>query len=637
MPALHVASLRGDVASVQSLLLVKGGAGQPSAPVSMPGVAGVAGAAGAVGAATAAAEVDERGPSGWTALMEASNRGHLEAVSLLLSRGADVNASSVGPSHWGCTALVRAAGRGHMAVVRALLAAHADPGTEKVEAQAAAQARATGGYGRVLSPLHEAALGGYSDIVRLLLAAQKGKEVGAGTMIGALFIAAQVGHTGTIKVLLEGGGMQHVNAASWQEGSGGGDGDEHTVEKEEARESSLENDGRRQSKVVGSKRGNRGGWGSRHRGFTALYVAAQYGNVGAVSVLLDAGASVDRDDEYGFTPLYSAAMTGRIGVLRLLLKYGADVNRTNMYGATALHVAARHGHVGAAKVLWLEGGADPNAANVLGVTPLYTAARLGHVDMVRLLLRYTRTRGRGTKEAASGGGGGGGGGQGGPEEGGGRTRRGGRGGGNGRGRGGGGDRVNPDAVAVDGTTPLYRAAEIGAMPIVELLLRAGANVHRTVRSNHEQALKRRRHKGVGADGADGADEADGADGADEVNAPGNQGAGTTADDGVTALYVAAQNGHLDMVLRILGEGANPDQATADDRSTALHIATQNGHIEVVRALVGGGGLTLILWIVAPGHRCTLRPRRGSRISCKYLCGRGRPLTARASRAPRHCS
>ena len=51
--------------------------------------------------------------------------------------------------------------------------------------------------------------------------------------------------------------------------------------------------------------------------------------------------------------------------------------------------------------------------------------------------------------------------------------------------------------------------------------------------------------------------------------------------GATPLYIAAQNGYLDVVHHLVEVGADKDQAQ-NRGATPLHIATQNGHLHVVR-------------------------------------------------------
>jgi hypothetical protein len=61
------------------------------------------------------------------------------------------------------------------------------------------------------------------------------------------------------------------------------------------------------------------------------------------------------------------------------------------------------------------------------------------------------------------------------------------------------------------------------------------------------------------------------------------------------LLVAAAQGHLDDVKRLLGDGANPNQPDErHDRWTSLHFASQRGNAEVLDALVGGGACVAAL-------------------------------------------
>ena len=58
-------------------------------------------------------------------------------------------------------------------------------------------------------------------------------------------------------------------------------------------------------------------------------------------------------------------------------------------------------------------------------------------------------------------------------------------------------------------------------------------------------------------------------------------------DGASAVCVAAQNGHLEVVRALVGAGADLDLAK-EDGVTPLFVAAQEGHLEVVRSLLGAG-------------------------------------------------
>jgi ankyrin repeat protein len=60
-------------------------------------------------------------------------------------------------------------------------------------------------------------------------------------------------------------------------------------------------------------------------------------------------------------------------------------------------------------------------------------------------------------------------------------------------------------------------------------------------------------------------------------------------NGMTALYLAAQEGHHDIAIFLLSLGADPNLLTREAvPGSALNIAAQFGHLRVVKALVGGG-------------------------------------------------
>src|ERR1019366_5180647 len=98
---LFAAAGRGDVAAVQALLRTDSTWWNPFAK---------------------RAEVNAKMSNGATALMTASQNGHLDVVQALLDKGADVNAKM----NDGWTALMYSSDSGHLDVVQALLAKGAD-------------------------------------------------------------------------------------------------------------------------------------------------------------------------------------------------------------------------------------------------------------------------------------------------------------------------------------------------------------------------------------------------------------------------------------------------------------------------------------------------------------------------------
>jgi hypothetical protein len=112
-------------------------------------------------------------------------------------------------------------------------------------------------------------------------------------------------------------------------------------------------------------------------GRTALYLAAEHGDIGEVRLLLDKGADVNTKDNAGDTPLHATARKGHPATSELLVARGADVNAVNKKGSTPLHVAAAYGNMGLAD--WLAGKvADVNARDKAGHTPLTRALENKH-------------------------------------------------------------------------------------------------------------------------------------------------------------------------------------------------------------------------------------------------------------------
>jgi ankyrin repeat protein len=158
-------------------------------------------------------------------------------------------------------------------------------------------------------------------------------------------------------------------------------------------------------------------------GDETLVFAAEFGKIARVRALLDAGTPVEEPDAGGTTPLYAASVSGHADVVSALLEAGADPNRFSLGDSDGLPLcaAACWGHHETVGVL-LEGGADPNLTESGDWTPLLWAAVGGHTATVILLLDHV---------------------------------------------------ADPDAASR--TTPLWLAANRGAVDVVRALLAHGAD------------------------------------------------------------------------------------------------------------------------------------------------------------------
>ena len=276
----------------------------------------------------------------------AAREGRVEAIKLLLERGAYPNAWDNGDK----TSLHYAAERGDVEIVRLLLEKGAYPNARDYRGR---------------TPLRYAAEYGYSDIVRLLLE--------HGTL--SLFDAVTKGDVEGVKLWLERGVDPNVKV--------GGSTPLHVAAERgyvEIVELLLSEVGR--GVEVDARDG---------RGFTPLQYAC-FGllHAGPVSVgryrdvvvaLLRRGADPDVRDEEGNTVLHWAASRGHGWVVDLLVRYGADLYAKNKRGRTPLDVA-----VGEAKTVLREwarrfkGEAPPPSRGYIEIEPLDEVDGRGGAD-----------------------------------------------------------------------------------------------------------------------------------------------------------------------------------------------------------------------------------------------------------------
>jgi ankyrin repeat protein len=260
------------------------------------------------------ADINAINCDGSTPLHKAASNGHTEVVRLLLDKGADINA----PSRDGSTPLHYAASDGHTEVVTLLLDRGAD-----INAIAEEGADAVEGD----TPLHKAAKNGHTEVVTLLL--DRGADINAINCDGStpLHYAASDGHTEVVTLLLDRGA--DINAIT-EEGA-------DAVE-----------------------------------GYTPLHYAALSGETEVVRLLLNRGANIDGPNQRGNTPLHEAIWNDCTEVVTLLLDRGANIKAINHEGHTPLHYAAGNICTEAVTLL-LDRGADIEAINKSNHTPLHKA------------------------------------------------------------------------------------------------------------------------------------------------------------------------------------------------------------------------------------------------------------------------
>ncbi|KAK2801241.1 hypothetical protein FQN50_007801 [Emmonsiellopsis sp. PD_5] len=125
---------------------------------------------------------------------------------------------------------------------------------------------------------------------------------------------------------------------------------------------------------------------------SALQAAVLHGNTDMTTFLLQKGAKVDGRPGgcRGYTPLQLAVATENEDLVNLLLEWGADVNAPpgDHVGSTALQLAAGFQDTGIFEALLARGANLNQQIGRAGMTPLQNACKAGNIELVQLILNH---------------------------------------------------------------------------------------------------------------------------------------------------------------------------------------------------------------------------------------------------------
>jgi ankyrin repeat protein len=341
--------------------------------------------------------------SGVTPLHLAAVAGKADVVAALLRSGADVNAKE---ASWGQTPLIFAASRGQVEAIRVLLEAGADPAAASRAANVVEMEKADEAANKRIAEI----LDGF-----------KKQEKGGGDWTPT---------PSQVQVAIE--ASRHLQR-NWPERDGTpAEDDGRAVAEAPAKDDLSPSKSASDKKAKDSKARDENpasygqlveSWG----GLTPLLHAARQGHVEASLALLEGGADINQPSAGDrTTPLLMAAINGQFDLALILLERGANPNLASTAGTTPLfatlertwaprasyahpieHQQQKATHLELLKAL-LSAGADPNvrlqkhlwfmeytfgvlrAAGIdyQGATPFWRAAYALDVDAMRLLKAY---------------------------------------------------------------------------------------------------------------------------------------------------------------------------------------------------------------------------------------------------------
>ncbi|XP_053665919.1 serine/threonine-protein phosphatase 6 regulatory ankyrin repeat subunit B [Anopheles marshallii] len=471
---------------------------------------------------------------GWTPLLIACNRGHMDLVNNLLANHARVDVFD----NEGRSALHLAAEHGYLQVCDALITNKAFINSKSRVGRTALHLAAMNGYSELVkflirdhnavvdiltlrkqTPLHLAAASGQMNVCKLLL--ELGANIDATDDVGQkpIHVAAQNNYSEVAKLFLQ----QHPNLVMATSKDG------NTCAHIAAMQGSV--------KVIEElmKFDRNGVISTRNKltDSTPLQLAAEGGHADVVKVLVRAGASCTDENKSGFTAVHLAAKNGHGQVLEVMRSTNSLRVSSKKLGLTPLHVAAYYGQADTVRELLINVPATvksdspsgtslvPELGNESGLTPLHLAAYSGNENVVRLLLNSAG--------------------------------------------------VQVDAATTEnGYNPLHLACFGGHVPIVGLLLSRSAELLHSVDRHGKTGLHIAAMHGH----------------YQMVEVLLGQGSEINASDknGWTPLHCTAKAGYLDVVKLLVEAGGSPKSET-NYSCAPIWFAASEGHNDVLKYLM----------------------------------------------------
>lgn len=261
-------------------------------------------------------------------------------------------------------------------------------------------------------------------------------------------------------------------------------------------------------------------------GETALFLACVNNNLEIAKLLTENGANVNQAIKAnGITPLMLACYNGYLDIVKCLLERGADIHQVTINeGATAYMLAAQNGHLQIMNTLFEKGANVDQVRTDNGCSALHCAVQKPNLlHVVTVLLEH---------------------------------------------------RVNANlAQEIDGDTPLCIAAGNGHLEIVKALLNKGVKANLS-KNNGVTPIFMAAQEGYLE--------------VLQILLNHNADPNLTRIDGVTPFIAAAFAGKFETLKALLANISDINHGTSapgDDNCTALFLAAQCGHEDIVKLLI----------------------------------------------------